>query len=227
MEHVNFALRAQQLETWTVVTQRQQLERQLHLLLPTVLLHHAAALPVDHPGFPELCYVIGQTSSTALAAWEQLRPLLLVAATSTARGARYCPPDMELSQLLRLGCTLSASLQQRVAAAAPGDAAVAARAAAAGLGAAGQATAAAAAKVEVTRIVKMCKVVVAHLVDCMCKVVSPAVHGHTVFGSGVSLDAVLAAMREAGAVGGSTQNYPQGWTAGCLLQQACATKQSR
>jgi hypothetical protein len=88
IEHMNLVLRMPQQQQCMVATPRQQLERQLHLLLPTVLLHHAAALPVDHPGFPELCYMAGQTSSTALAAWEQLRPLMSAANMMGGAGCR-------------------------------------------------------------------------------------------------------------------------------------------
>jgi hypothetical protein len=39
MEHVNLVLRTQ--HPGPAAMQRQQLERQLHMLLPAVLLHHA------------------------------------------------------------------------------------------------------------------------------------------------------------------------------------------
>jgi hypothetical protein len=217
MEHVNLVLRTMQQQPCTVATPRQQLERQLHLLLPEVLLHQAAALPVDHAGFPQLCYMVGQTSSAGLAAWEQLRPLLSAASTvggvgRMSGGARYCPPGMELGQLLRLGCTLSASLQQRVATAAPGNAATAAGAAASAPAAAG----AAAAAEEAKREVRMCNMAMAFMADCMCRVVAAAVHVDEVLGSVMGLDAVLTVMHRTEAAG-----IPRGlFAAACVRDQA-------
>ena len=202
MEHVNLVLRTPR--AGPAATQRQQLERQLHLLLPAVLLHATAALPVEHAGFPELCSVVCQASSAALAVWEDLRPLWTAdIGAGGAPGFDYIPPDMELRQLLQLGCTLSAKLQQQVSAAGSGGAVAAAAAVAASAAAAGTVanTVTAEPAEEADRRVRMAKVAISQLVDCMCKAVAPAIQVDGVLGSAMGADAILAAMVAAEAAG--------------------------
>lgn len=76
MDQANFLLNVVQDEPMDRVmrVQQQMYERQLHLLLPLVLMHQIAGLPASHPHFAELCTMTGYVSMAAMSTWKQLHP---------------------------------------------------------------------------------------------------------------------------------------------------------
>ena len=191
-EHIIFMRKTPQQQSGTP-TPRQQLERQLHLLLAAVLMHHVAALPVEHEGFVDVCLATAQAGYAAAAAWDHLRPLPAASSASLIGQGdgewMHYPPDIELQQLLQLCCTLSKSLQQRLPAAAAGSTA--------GNAAAAAAAAAARQRQVDTADWGLIQWGLTQLASCMCKLVRPAVWVDTVLGRALGLSAVLAAMEEA------------------------------
>jgi hypothetical protein len=169
VKHVQLA-RKTPLQRQPAMVSWQQLERQLHLLLPPVLMHHAA----EHAGFTQLCVMVAQLSTTAVSVWEHLLPVPTDTTSSAGEQVLYHPPDTELGQLLRLGCMLSASLP--AAAAANNAAASAAAGAVAGPG-----------------CLNLAQLGSMHLADCMCRAMKPAVLVEPVMGPAVGTDAVLPA----------------------------------
>ena len=73
LEHVTVTLH-KPLQQASTAKHRQQLERQLHLLLPAVLMHHMVSLPAEHARLAELYWVVAQGSNAAMSAWEHLLP---------------------------------------------------------------------------------------------------------------------------------------------------------
>jgi hypothetical protein len=189
---------------------RQQLERQLHLLLPPVLMHHAAALPAEHVGFTQLCMMVAQLSTTAVSVWEHLLPVPadVTLLSSTGELLPYRPPDTELGQLLRLGCMLSASLQQHLRATADNAAAAAAAGFVPGLSG-----------LNVAQLGAM------HLAECMCRAMKPAVWVEPVMCPAVGTDAVLPAeSATAAAVGADSTVLPaEAATAAAVLPAEAAS----
>jgi hypothetical protein len=106
---------------------------------------------------------------------------------------------MELKQLLWLGCKLSASLHQRVSAAAPGNGVAAAAAAAAAVSTTAEKS---------NQKLMMTKMAILQLVDCMCKLVAPAIQVDGVMGTAMGADAILAAMVAAEAAGEDHAPFP-------------------